>query len=203
MMLCELPFQLCLKACRSSLLSACEQRRRSWTRSDKPSRPAVSQGPDTWHPATQTDNQHPNSGLYGPNLHARMSIILSHFSSKNYLSSTSVYVPSRFRRVNDRDDSLSCVKIFWSPADVTWGFPDMFKLTRAGQEARHLKKEWTGLHPELPVSTKKQQNTHQPGQGGNISICQPVSCQAQVGQCTLLLLKERVLVPTGRGKART
>lgn len=36
----------------------------------------------------------------------------------------------------------------------------MFKLTREGQEARHLKKEWAGLHPELPVWTNKQQNTH-------------------------------------------
>lgn len=159
-MLCGLPFQLCFKACRSSLLSACEQRRKSWTRSDKPSRAAVSQGPDTSHPATQTDHQRPNSGLYGLNLQARKSIMLSHFSSKNYLSSTSLCVPSRFRSVKGRDDALSCVRILWSPADVTWGFPDMFKLTRAGQEARHLKKKWTGLHPELSVCTKKQVYTH-------------------------------------------
>lgn len=79
----------------------------------------------------------------------------------------------------------------------------MFKLTREGQEARHLKKEWAGLHPELPVWTKKQQNTHTPGQGGNISICQTVGCQAQVGQGALLLLKERFLASTGQGKERT
>lgn len=42
--------QLCFKVCRSSLLSPWEQRRRSWTSSDKPSRAALSQGPDTWQP---------------------------------------------------------------------------------------------------------------------------------------------------------
>lgn len=42
--------QLCFKTCRSSLLSPWEQRRRSWTSSDKPSRAALSQGPDTWQP---------------------------------------------------------------------------------------------------------------------------------------------------------
>lgn len=48
---CDRPLsQLCFRASRSSLLSPWEQRRRSWTSSDNPSRPAVSQGPDTWQP---------------------------------------------------------------------------------------------------------------------------------------------------------
>lgn len=111
-MSCELPFQLCFKACRSNLLSACEQRRRSWTSSDKPCRAAASQGPDTRQPATQTEHQHPNSGSHAPNLHAGMSVTPSHFSRTNYLSSTRVCVPSRFRRVKGRADSLSCVRIF-------------------------------------------------------------------------------------------
>lgn len=42
--------QLCFRASRSNLLSPCEQRRRSWTRCDRPSRPELSQGPDTWQP---------------------------------------------------------------------------------------------------------------------------------------------------------
>lgn len=112
-------------------------------------------------------------------------LLRSHYDhtscSKNCLSSTSVCVPSRFRRVKGRDASLRCVRMFWSPADVTWGFPDKFKLTKVGQDGRHLKKKWTELRSEFPVCIKADMQKHIPGQGGNISICQPVSCQAQVG----------------------
>lgn len=50
---CGCPWsQLCCKAWRSNLLRPWEQRRRSLTRSDKPSRLALSQGPVTWQPVS-------------------------------------------------------------------------------------------------------------------------------------------------------
>lgn len=36
----------------------------------------------------------------------------------------------------------------------------MFKLTKVGQDGRHLKKKWTGLRPEFPVCIKAGTQTH-------------------------------------------
>lgn len=92
----------CFKVCRSSLLRAWEQRRISWTSSDKLSRSWLSQGPETWQ-------------------------------------------PSRFRSVSGRRASLTDARMLWSPADVTDGFPDRFRLTSVGHDERHLAKVATLL----------------------------------------------------------
>ena len=65
------------------------------------------------------------------------------YSHSGYLwlmthKNTHTYVPWRLRRVKVRDASLREVRMFSSPADVTVGFPEMFRLPRVRQEDRHL-----------------------------------------------------------------
>ena len=48
------------------------------------------------------------------------------------------HVPWRLSRVKGRRASLRELRMLWSPADVTDGFPDKFRLTRVVHDGRHL-----------------------------------------------------------------